>query len=518
MDVRGIQMSLAKKAAKSAVIIMLITIISKVFGFLREVIIAAYYGAGIDTDAYFMAQGIPSVLFASIGVSLTTTFIPIYTEYLVLKGEEEANKFSTNIVNIVILVSLLFSILGIFFTPYIVKILAPGFKGELLVLTIKLTKIMFPMLLFVTLANIFTGILQTRHQFVIPSLVGIPFSIIIIIGSLLLSVRYGIYALTWATVLAYVSQVLIQLPALKNKYKYACILNFKDKGVQKLYILMLPVLIGTAVQQINTLIDKIFASRLDVGSVSAINYAGRLIGFVYGIFITSIAVVIYPLFSELSAKDNYSELRKLIARSVVLIMLIVLPITAGTVLLREDIVKLVFERGAFDTQATHLTSYALAFYILALAPFGTREILNRAFYSLKDTKTPMINGTIAVVINIMLNIILVNFLGIGGLGLATATSALVGTTMLLYSLKKKLGLIKIKSMFFELVKILAASLLMVFVVFLLNNMISLPNIYFRLCINILVGMVSYAVFIYFFRVEELKWLLQLAKQYINKLD
>lgn len=493
--------STLRKAAKSAVLLMFLTIISKIFGLFREMTIAACYGAGVQTDAFFVASSICLTLFSSIGWSLGTTFIPMYSELITLRGEKNANSFASNVINILLVVSLVLILFGIRFAPFIVKVIAPGFTGEAQQLAVELLRILSPMLVFIMVSNVSTGILQSRDSFIAPALIGIPYSVIVIIISLLFSKKYGIYTLAWATFLATISQVLIQLPALRKKYQYALYVNVKDEKFQCLGALVLPVLLGTAVQQVNTFIDRIIASGLVEGSISAITYADRLLGFISGVFVVAISTVMYPLFSRYAAKENYTDLGNILAQTLTMVMIILLPVTVGAILLCEEAVGLVFQRGAFDQQATSLTAYAIVFYALGLAALGIRTILERVYYALKDTSTPMISGVVMVGINIILNLIFVKYLAVGGLALATSVSGWVGTLLLLKKLTRKLPTFELSSIRLENMKILFSSLIMGLLVWVVKINLNTDSLALSFLVLVLIGVLVYLLMLKICRVE-----------------
>ncbi len=504
-----------RKVAKSAMLLMVLIIISKIFGLFREIIIAACYGAGMQTDAYFVASNICLTLFASIGASLRTTFIPMYSELLTLQGEREANLFASNVINILLVVSLVLMLLGFRFSPLIVKVVAPGFTGETQQLAVELLRILIPMFVFIMISHISTGILESRDSFVVPALLGIPYSIIVIISSVLFSKQYGIYTLAWATFLATISQVLIQLPALRKKYQYTQCFDLKDKNLRRLGVLVLPVLLGTAVQQLNTLVDRIIASGLVEGSISAITYSNRLLGFVSGVFVVAVSTVMYPLFSRYAAKEDYTDLGSTFAQTLTMVMIILLPVTVGTILLREEVVGLVFQRGAFDQQATNLTAYALAFYALGLAAFGIRTVLDRVFYALKDTSTPMFNGIIVVGVNIILNLIFVKYLGVGGLALATSVSGWVGALLLLKKLTIKLPSFKLSSIRMENTKILFSSLIMGLVVWVVKKSIISVSLFLSFIIPVCIGALAYFIMLKIFNVKGYRFFVNEVTRIIN---
>ncbi|MEG6567074.1 murein biosynthesis integral membrane protein MurJ [Thermoanaerobacterium saccharolyticum] len=493
-------MSISKNTAKVAGLVMVITFISKITGFLREVVLGSKFGTTKDIDAYNMAQNIPMVLFAAIAASIGTTVIPLFSEYLAKKGKDKAFDFINNLLNVIILMTVLFTVIAAIVSPIIVKIMAPGFKGDVYYETLDLTVILLPVMIFVAVSNIITGALQSLQHFAVPAMIGIPYNIIIIGTALMYGAKYGIYGVALATVVGSIIQVIMQLPVLyKFGFRYRFVLDLKDEGVKRVIILAMPVLIGTSIQVINTYVDRMIASYLPAGSIAALNYANRLIGF--DIFSMAIAIVIYPMLSRYFASNNIDEFIKGIKMAVKAILYIMIPVTVGAIIFRVPIIRILFERGAFDERSTYLTSIAFMFLSLGMTANGLRNVLSRGFYSLKDTKTPMINGTIAVLINIGLNLVIVRYLALGGLALSTSVAAIVTSLMLMYSLRKKVGKIGGYEIASAFVKALIGSAIMgVFVYFAYKGIsifMSGGKIYdaLSLLVTIIMGASIYLIFI-----------------------
>ncbi|MGL5752566.1 MAG: murein biosynthesis integral membrane protein MurJ, partial [Paraclostridium sp.] len=317
------------KVVKAAVGLMLVTILAKILGFAREQVLSYAYGLGTYTDVYIMTMSIPNVIFATIGAALSTTFIPIYCDIDKKQGEEEAKKFTNNILSIVFIMCLLISILGIVFTEPLLKVFAFGFEGEKLALAIKFTRILIVSIVFIGMANVLTSYLQVKNNFTIPGLISLPQNIVVIIA-ILLSMKYGIYTLVWGTLIGISTQVLFQLPfAYKEGFRLKPRINLKDNNLKKMLILTGPVLVGVAVNQINIMVDKSLASTLETGAIGALNFADRLNGFVLALFITSIAAVIYPMLSKLSSEDNRDKFEEYIVKSSNSIILLVVPVSVG---------------------------------------------------------------------------------------------------------------------------------------------------------------------------------------------
>lgn len=486
-----------------ALLLMFLEVLSKILGFTREITLSYFYGASGISDAYLISLTIPTVIFAFVGTGIATSYIPIYSSIVKESGIKPADRFSNNLVNFLLLICTLIVFIGLIFTGPIVKLFASGFEGDTLKLAVSFTRISIFGIYFMGIAYIFKSYLQIQKNFTIPALIGFPFNIIII-ASIILSSRFNIIILSIGIIVAIASQLIFLLPfAYKKGYRYGFILDKRDKHLMRMIYLSLPVILGTSVNQINTLVDRTLASRIAVGGISALNYANRLNGFVQGIFVLSIATVMYPMISKMAAESNMTGLKKTLSEAVTSINLLVIPATVGAMIFAEPVVKLLFGRGAFDANAISMTSYALFFYSIGMVGFGLREVVSRAFYSLQDTKTPMINAAIAVVLNIILNIILSRFLGIGGLALATSISAMFCTVLLFIGLRKKIGPFGMKGITISFAKILCASLIMgIFARTVYGILITRMGFNLSLVLAIGAGAVTYFAIICFMKIED----------------
>ena len=502
---------------KTAILLMVLTIISKIFGFTREIVLSYFYGASNISDAYLISLTIPSVIFGFIGSGISTGYIPMYSKIQGEYGEGEGNRYTNNVVNLLLILCTVIVAFGLIYTEQIIKLFASGFQGENLALAIRFTKISLFGMYFTGLISIFSGFLQLKGNFAIPALIGFPMNFVII-SSILLSYRTNIMALTIGSVLATAAQLVLLLPFIHRKgYRYNFVFNLKDEHIKNMLYIALPVIIGTSVNQINVLIDRTLASNIVEGGITALNYANRLNGFVQGLFVASISTAMYPMISKMAAEDNMEGLKKAVAEGINLINLLVIPATIGSMIFATPVIDLLFGRGAFDEKALALTSSGLFYYSIGMLGFGLREILSRAFYSLQDTKTPVVNASIAVAINIVLNIVLSKFMGIGGLALATSISAIVCTGLLFISLRKKIGSFGMKNIIISFIKILSASLLMGLLAKLSFDYLTISlSQNLSLLLAICIGAISYLVIIYFMKIEDVEIIVGAVKNKIIK--
>jgi putative peptidoglycan lipid II flippase len=517
-------MSQSKKAAKSVAIIIIFSFGGKLLGFIREMLIGTKFGSGAETDTFFIALTAISLFTTIITKSINTTMIPVLSEVEMNEGEEGKRSHTNNLLNIVSLISFVIIALAWILAPTIIKIIAPGFdEVEQFKLAVLMMRIGLPTIFFAGIQGVFRGYLQSELMFSESALVSFPFNFTYIFFLLFLSSFFGIKGLMVTSVLAVISQILLQIVGIrKTKFRYEFIFDLKDEYVKKILYLIPPVLISVGIGDLNKIIDKALASTLIDGSISALNYASRLDGLVRGVFIAAIATVMYPILSKEANKDSYDGLKKVTINGINIILLITIPATVGMIILANPIVKVAFQRGKFDSFATYMTSGALIFTVLGMVGSSLRTLLNNVYYSLQDTKTPVINGFIAVTINVALNLILIKPMAHRGLALATSISATVASILLIYILKKKIGSLGLMKSVKCGIKSLVASLVMGVIVYSLD--ISLANKIgsgtfpelIALLISAGVGALIYFMLIYLFRIEEVDWAIKTVKEKFNK--
>ena len=512
------------KVAKAAVGLMFATLLSKVLGFGRELALAGAYGASSYSDAFLVSLNIPTVIFSVIGTSLGTAFIPLYWEVHKNKGDEGALQFTNNVLNVVVSICLAFSILGIIFAEQIVTLFAFGFEPETFKIAVFYTRIMLLGLTCLGMNYMMSAYLQVKENFVVPGLMAIPYNIILI-STIIISAKINPNLLAVGALIGLSSQVLFQLPfAIKQKYRYKFTYNLKDEYLKKMLWLVLPVLAGVAVNQVNAIVDKSLASTLVEGSISALNYGNRLVQFVLGIFIVSISTVVYPLLSKLSNEENTQLFNKTITTSINTVALLVLPVSAGAITLATPVVQLLFERGAFDSNATQMTVAALVCYSIGIIGFGLRDILGKVFYSLKDTKTPMRNGAFCMLLNIAMNITFIKVFDFGhaGLALATSISSIICIILLLFSLYRKIGDFGIKDTLIVFIKVIILSIIMAIAVkFTYSGASNILGSGFiqqalSLVLSVIVGVIVYGFGVYIAKIEEINMILDKVKSRIKR--
>lgn len=458
------------KMAKSAAMISVFTLISKFLGFTREMLIATKYGSGYETDTYFVAMTATTIIMTTVGTALNTSLIPVFSEIESLKGRRGKFKFFNNILNVIFFLTVVLALLSFVLSPLIIKILARGFEGEQFELAVRLNRIGLPIIIFLGFTYVFSGFLHSSQIFGPSAIMGIPYNFVFIFFLLMMADKVSIYGLMLASVVASTTQFLIQVPAIRHLgLRYEPYVDLKDKYLKKILTLIIPVVLGSAVQQINVVVDKTLASKLVDGSISALNYAAKMNDVVVSVFIAAITTVVFPMLSKAFAKGDRKSIRSIMEQGINTILFITVPATVGILILSKPIVRIFFERGAFDSTDTIMTSSALFYYSLGLVGISLKLMLNKVFYSFQDTRTPMINGAISVGLNVVLNLIFVRFMAHAGLALATSISAMFTTGLLLINLWKKIGPIGIKRYMKTFIKILLAACIMGIVVYYVYN-------------------------------------------------
>jgi putative peptidoglycan lipid II flippase len=371
-------------------------------------------------------------------------------------------------------------ILGIWGAPFLINIIAIGFKSNMYKyqLAINLTRIIFPYIGFVAVAALFMGILNSYDHFLVPALSPVMLNISVIVFALTLSYKYGIFAIAWGVILGGIGQALIQAPVLiRKKIKYSFVVDFNDPGTKQLLKLLVPVMIGLAITQINVIVDRTIASTLIDGSISA------------------------------------------------LLLFITVPSAVGLIVLKDSLIRLIYEHGIFSRAATNMTASALLYYSIGLFAYACVRLITMSFYALKDTKTPVKIGIYIVFINIALDLILIRYLAHSGLALATSVAAILNLIILLKVLQNKIGDMELKSQAPFLIKIIISSIFLGIICVLVNNyfgsVLDLSNKYnqtIQVIVSIFSGGMVYLMSNYILGVKEVRNLKQSIKTILRSRE
>lgn len=489
-----------RKIGKTLTGVVFFTFIGKILGFFRELILSYYFGATGISDAYLISQTIPGTIFQFVGTGLTTCFVPIYFKILRDKGKEKVDEFANKILSLVLLFSTVVIILVFVDTKFLIKLFASGFEGETLKYAIIFTRIGILGLYFSTLIYVYNSYLQANEIFVPTAFSAIPNSVFIIF-SIIVGAKYNIYFLSIGSTLAVLVQLLFLIyPIRKLNFKLKPNFIFKDIYIKEFFLLMIPVIIGVSVNEINILIDRTIASQLVVGGISALTYANSLIMFVQGGLIQPISTICYPKITHAISRDNKDEAKIFIQKAITLSLTVLIPLTVGFIAFGTPIIQLLFGRGAFDENAVVITSEAVKFYAVGLCFVGLRELLSRYYYAYSNTKTPMINAAIGVVMNIVMNILFSKIFGIGGLAFSTSLSAFITTILLLRNCKNKLPGGSLELDIIEIIKIIVCSVIMGIVSLVVYNILPF-SLMIKLFLSVLLAIITFLFFSIIFRLN-----------------
>jgi len=460
----------ARRLARSAGIVGAATMASRVLGMARDVLLAYFFGAGNQMDAFYLAFRIPNLfrdLFAE--GALSAAFVPAFTRRLTRGGLNDAWRLGNLVVNALLVVTLTLVILGVVFAQPLVVLFASDYArvpGKL-ELTVSLARILFPFLTLVGLAAACMGMLNSLDRFFVPAFapamfnVGTVVSVLALVPTLPLFGVRPIFAVAIGALAGGIGQVAVQLPGLwREGFRYRPVLDWRDPALREVLVLMGPGAIGLAAVQINVFVNTILATAEGTGAVSWLNYAFRLMYLPIGLFGLSIATAALPALSGQAARQQTAAMRQTLSRGLRMMLMLNVPATAGLIALAGPIVALLFQRGSFTPGDTAATAAALTCYAPGLVGYSVVKIAVRTFYALRDSRTPVIVTGVSVLVNVALNVALAPAMGYRGLALGTALAALFNAGVLLWLLWTRLEGLEGRRLATAFVKITIASVVM----------------------------------------------------------
>lgn len=498
--------------AQAAILLTVISTISKPLGLLREMVIADRFGATALTDAFVVSQNLPTIFGGLIAAALISALIPVFIRTKEQKGELQAWMLASRVFTLLSVVLLLSCLLLYLFAGPVVNFMTPGLEQYRFELTVYLTRFMIPLVFFGTLLGLFTAILNAYQHFLLPAAASLLNNVFMIGAVLLLASRLSIVSLIIGSLGAILVQFFLVSGALLRRKPYLRFnFRWRDPDLARVFKILIPIVIGGSAGVINMIVDRTVASFLPVASISALNYASRLMGIPQAMFIGNLATAVYPTLSLHVARNEWNAFRQKLGKGLYALWYIILPSTAGLVFLAQPLIGAIYQHGAFTAEATSLTAATLLYYALGLFAHAGNSLLSNAFVSLGDTFTPMMLGFLAVGVNVNLNFSFGGQLGAPGLALATSCAALVNFLAMLYFLQKRMGKGILKEHWWGLIKSLAASLLMGGACFLLwggvERFIAPQGFWLRLILTaavVIFGVFFYAGLSFLFRISEVQ--------------
>lgn len=431
------------RLARDTAVVMLLILISRLLGFIRDRAVAEVFGMTWQTDAFRAAFNVPDLMFfLLVGGALNAAFIPVFTEYLTKEAEEEAWRVATSFFNLVIGVLLASTLLGILFTPQLAPLVAYRFEGEQRALLIFLMRIMFPAVFFTAMAGLATGVHRSYRRFIVAMTGPILYNIGIIAGAYGLGPRIGIVGMAIGTVAGAAVNFLVQLPFVWRKARrYPLRFHLGHPGLRRIVRLMLPAIASLSIFQINIIISTNLASGLGEGDITALNLANRLVQFPLGVFAMGVSTVIFPTLTRLVARGEIQTFIDTFGKGLRAVLFVTIPASVGLLALREPVIRLLFEVGAFGPAETRSAAYALLFFSFGLFAQAAIQVLTQVFYSLHETVTLVWVGLLTVAANTLFSLLLLHgtSLGHGGLALAFSLSSILNLGAFLFRLRRRLG-------------------------------------------------------------------------------
>lgn len=502
-------MSTGQVVARATIIVMIMSGLSRLLGLGRETAIAHQFGATSATDAYLVAYTIPNIFYGVAGLALATVIVPIFAEYVAKGRRDEAWRLCSLVTNALVVFTVAAALVGMLAAPLIVGLLGQGFPPETFNLAVQLTIFMLPSIVFFSLAGLFMGILNANNIFGIPAFGSAAMNIVIIFGALVLGRFYGVYGLAAGALGGALTMALIQIPVLRRAgFRYHFIFDFRHPEVKRVLALVFPLTLGLSVNQIYLMVDWVLASGLAEGSIAALNYANKLIQLPQSLFVLAISTAIFPTLSKQIAENKPAEMAATLRRGIKVVLMLTIPAGAGILILREPIVTLLFQRGAFDARATEMTAAALLFFSIGLIGLCMVMILSRGFFAMQDTRTPVVITLSTLVVKFGASLALMGYFAHAGLALGTSITALLNMVILAYLLHRRLPVLTADLLRF-LGGVIAAAAVMVLVVHFTDAFLagvfagSGMALLIRIILDIIVGALMFFVAGFLLRLDEL---------------
>ena len=472
-------------------------------------LVAANYGTTMEAVAYDAASRLPILLFDFvIGGVVTAAFIPIFNELLVKEGREKAFEFADGYITLILVLTAVISAVGVLLAQPLINFLIPDASSAAKELAAVLTRIMFPMIIFTGLAFSFVGVLLSLGEFRIPAIISVVSNGVIVIYLFTLNRAFGVVGLSLSLLFGWLLQAFVQLPKLNSLgYRYRPRFSFASPYIKQAVSGALPILLGTWTGPVCSLINTRFASAIEQGrAVTALGYANRLYTIIIGVFSYVATNLLFPYISKASAGGEREEANKLMLSSVRILMLVIMPISAGIAVLAQPLISLIYERGEFGASDAAMTAEALRFYAFGMIFSAASEVLTKAFFARKEFKVPMYSSICATAINFALVFPLAETLGVGGIALASGVAVGAQCVFNYAAMKKRDRVLFVRKDIVNLLKMALASLVMAVCVYFAAGCVcgTLP----KLVLGTAAGVAVYAVLCAALGVEEVRRVLK----------
>ncbi len=494
----------------------LTVVIAKVLVFVLEILLAAWFGTTFTKDAYLVALVIPNLIFM-VGVeAMLVSFVPVFMGLLAEDRPEHTGLVVSSLLNITVLFVIIVCIAYTFLAPWIIPLIAPGFDQKSISLAIRLTRIISPIIIWGGLIGLLVAVLHSFKRFTLAASRLILYNSIVIVFVYLFHSRMGIFSLALAVGGGVLAQFFLLLSGLWEKKKYYRLtINLKHPEIETMGRVMIPVVLGTVLVQLNFLIERIMASGLAEGSISSLDFAYKLMRMPFEVFAVAIATVVFPNIAGLVIAEESSRLREIFTSALKMVAFITIPATVVLIILRVPLIKLLFQRGEFSAASTRMTSLALLYYSFGLFFHGANYVIIRTYYAFKDFVTPLKIGLITIGLYVLFNFIFRPYLAHGGLALGSSLAAICYTLMLMRSLQTKVKDLRRINLLKHFSKIVGASMIMGLILIIMSG-IQLHSPLGRIALFLLVGALSYGAICFILKIEEAGKIWKLSRQFVMK--
>lgn len=516
---------------KAAWLIAVVTIVSKLIGFIRDVAIANCYGASTVSDAYFYAYQLPAlaiVLLGGVGGPFHSATVAVFSK-IIPSLKEKANAEVNNLFNTFLTASFVFfcvfAVFCFIFSDQIMRFIIAGHNQELISLASMHLKIMSPILIVGGIVGIYYGILISYREFMLPNISPMLMSGVIIAMITLVKHDNTGAVLAWATTIGALCQFVYQLPKIRQLgFRLKPSFDFSNVYFKQICELLFPAILSSTIGQIYVYVDMFFASSLAAGAWTSIGYSNRIFQFPVGILGTAFLVPLFPIFAKLVAQEDFEGVKRYFNKGVGVLFFIALPMVIGVWVLGYDGIKLIFERGQFDDKAAFMVTQALTFLSFSMLPYVFRDSITRVYYSFNDSTTPFLTALCSIVLKFFLNWLFVTKLaigtGIGGITLSTSLVTLFNATILAVLLKRKIKL-RYRELFGNLFKMLVAGLVTLIVCYFasswFNNNVHMSIKAFETVKIISVGLLCFGLYAYLNLVLKMEYAVELKDRFVGKL-
>ncbi len=490
---------------KTVSFIMIITLVGKVLGLLRDRLLTVNYGSGMEASAFFTASRIPRVFFDTIFASaISASFIPIFSAFLKKKGKNEAMGFAGNFITVMAALSGVLTVLGVIFAPQLARFFADGYDAPTLALTAELTRVMMPTALFTAIAFSFVGVLQSMDEFNVPAAISVVSNAAVIIYYFTLNRVFGIKGLAVTFLAAWFLQAAVQLPSLRKKgFFYRPSLSFRSEGMRQVWALMLPVMVSTWVLPINQMINSKFASRLFSGSgVVAVEVAYSLYTVIAGVFILSVTNYIFPRLSRQNASGDSEGFAATIRGTMHASMFVVLPMAAGLAVMASPLIDFIYGGGQFDARSVSITARALTFMSPGMIGYAAQAVLCRVYFAEHSGRVPLVAGAAAIAVNAAVCAVLTPRMDVAGVAIASTLSFLVNALCLTLPLRRRGVSYADRAFAADMGKMLISAAVMGGAVFALSRLLGSAGKPVRLILPVCAGVIVYFLAALLLRVPE----------------